>query len=160
MCAAPYGALSPDRVNVRIGCRHRDFDTRSGTLDMAIPKLRSGSCPDWLLECRRWAEAALMTVVATCSPARVPAQQMEKLAESLGITRLSRSQVSVMAAEPKPRRPAVSRAAPADADSQQPDRIKITYELKPSHPNRAHWPRRERGGNRGWSAGAVDHPLR
>ena len=126
---------------------------------MAIPKLRSGSYfPDWLLERRRWAEAALTTVVATCSPARVPGQQMEKLADSPGITRLSRSQVSVMAAEP--RRPAVSRAAPAAADSQQPDKTKITCELKPSHPNRAHWPRRERGGNRGWSAGAVDHPLR
>ena len=59
MCAARYGALPPDRVNVRIGYRHRDFDTRSGTLDMAIPKLRSGSYfPDWLLERRRWAEAA------------------------------------------------------------------------------------------------------
>jgi len=47
-------------VNVRNGYRHRDFDTRAGTLDVAIPKLRSGSCfPDWLLERRRRAEAAL-----------------------------------------------------------------------------------------------------
>jgi putative transposase len=92
VCGAPYGAPSPDRVNVRNGYRHRDFDTRAGTLDVAIPKLRSGSYfPDWLLERRRRAEAALTSVVATST------RRMEKLVESLGITRLSRSQVSEMA---------------------------------------------------------------
>jgi Transposase, Mutator family len=59
VCGAPYGMPSADRVNVRNGYRHRDFDTRTGTLDVAIPKLRSGSYfPDWLLERRRRAEAA------------------------------------------------------------------------------------------------------
>ena len=59
VCGAPYGLTGPERVNVRNGCRHRDFDTRAGTLDVAIPKLRSGSYfPDWLLERRRRAEAA------------------------------------------------------------------------------------------------------
>src|SRR5215212_8153982 len=73
VCGAEYGTSSPDRVNTRNGYRHRDFDTRAGTLDVAIPKLRSGSYfPDWLLERR-------------------------KRAEALGITRLSKSQVSVMA---------------------------------------------------------------
>ena len=67
VCGAPYGLPGPDRVNVRNGYRHRDFDTRAGTLDVAIPKLRSGSYfPDWLLERRRRAEAALTSVVATC----------------------------------------------------------------------------------------------
>ena len=42
VCGAPYGMPGPDRVNVRNGYRHRDFDTRAGTLDVAIPKLRSG----------------------------------------------------------------------------------------------------------------------
>jgi transposase-like protein len=88
----------PDRVNVRNGYRHRDFDTRAGTLDVAIPKLRSGSYfPDWLLERRRRAEAALTSVVATCYLLGVSTRRMEKLVESLGITRLSRSQVSEMA---------------------------------------------------------------
>ena len=98
VCGAPYGMPSPDRVNVRNGYRHRDFDTRAGTLDVAIPKLRSGSYfPDWLLE-RRWrAEAALTSVVATCYLLGVSTRRMEKLVESLGITRLSRSQVSEMA---------------------------------------------------------------
>ena len=42
VCGAPYGLPGPERVNVRNGYRHRDFDTRAGTLDVAIPKLRSG----------------------------------------------------------------------------------------------------------------------
>jgi putative transposase len=98
VCGAPYGMPSPERVNVRNGYRHRDFDTRAGTLDVAIPRLRSGSYfPDWLLERRRRAEAALTSVVATCYLLGVSTRRMEKLVESLGITRLSRSQVSEMA---------------------------------------------------------------
>ena len=98
ICGAPYGVPGPGRVNVRNGYRHRDFDTRAGTLDVAIPKLRAGSYfPDWLLERRRRAEAALTSVVATCYLLGVSTRRMEKLVESLGITRLSRSQVSEMA---------------------------------------------------------------
>src|SRR5689334_8857971 len=98
ICGAPYGMPSPDRVNVRNGYRQRDFDTRAGTLEVAIPKLRSGSYfPDWLLERRRRAEAALTSVVATCYLLGVSTRRMEKLVGSLGITRLSRSQVSEMA---------------------------------------------------------------
>jgi transposase-like protein len=100
ICGAPYGLPSPDRTNSRNGYRHRDFDTRAGTVDVAIPKLRSGSYfPDWLLERRRRAERALTTVVATCYLLGVSTRRMERLVESLGITRLSKSQVSVMAAE-------------------------------------------------------------
>ncbi len=100
ICGAPYGMPSPERVNVRNGYRHRDCGTRAGTLDAAIPKLRSGSYfPDWLLERRRRAEAALTSVAATCYLLGVSTRRMEKLVESLGITRLSRSQVSEMAAD-------------------------------------------------------------
>jgi putative transposase len=98
LCGAEYGIPSPERVNSRNGYRHRDFDTRAGTLDVAIPKLRSGTYfPDWLLERRKRAEAALTSVVATCYLLGVSTRRMEKLVESLGITRLSKSQVSVMA---------------------------------------------------------------
>src|SRR5947199_4763836 len=100
VCGAPYGESSPERVNVRNGYRPREFDTRAGTLELAIPKLREGSYfPDWLLERRRRAERALTTVVATCYLLGVSTRRMEKLVEALGITRLSKSQVSVMAAE-------------------------------------------------------------
>jgi transposase-like protein len=98
VCGAEYGTSSPERVNTRNGYRHRDFDTRAGTLDVAIPKLRQGSYfPDWLLERRKRAEAALTSVVATCYLLGVSTRRMDKLVESLGITRLSKSQVSVMA---------------------------------------------------------------
>ncbi|HEX3611902.1 MAG TPA: IS256 family transposase [Sporichthyaceae bacterium] len=100
LCGADYGERSPDRTNVRNGYRHRDFDTRAGTLDVAIPKLRSGSYfPDWLLERRKRAEAALATVVATSYLLGVSTRRMDKLVETLGITRLSKSQVSRMAGE-------------------------------------------------------------
>jgi transposase-like protein len=100
LCGAPYGQPSPDRVNVRNGYRHRDFDTRVGTLDVAIPKLRSGSYfPDWLLERRTRAEAALTSVVATSYLLGVSTRRMEKLVATLGITRLSKSQVSRMATD-------------------------------------------------------------
>jgi putative transposase len=99
-CGAPYGVPSPERVTSRNGYRHRDFDTRAGTIDVAIPKLRSGSYfPEWLLERRRRAEAALTSVVATCYLLGVSTRRMEKLVQSLGITSLSKSQVSAMAAD-------------------------------------------------------------
>ncbi len=98
VCGAEYGVRSDARTNSRNGYRHRDWDTRAGTIEVAIPKLRSGSYfPDWLLERRRRAEAALVSVVATSYLLGVSTRRMEKLAETLGITRLSKSQVSVMA---------------------------------------------------------------
>ena len=100
LCGAPYGARSDERVNSRNGYRSREWDTRAGTMDVAIPKLRAGSYfPDWLLERRRRAERALTTVVATCYLLGVSTRRMEKLVETLGITGLSKSQVSVMARE-------------------------------------------------------------
>jgi len=100
LCGAPYGVSSDERVNFRNGYRAREWDTRAGTMDVAIPKLRSGSYfPDWLLERRRRAERALTTVVATCYLLGVSTRRMEKLVETLGITRLSKSQVSNMAKE-------------------------------------------------------------
>ncbi|WP_425300260.1 IS256 family transposase [Nocardia farcinica] len=100
MCGADYGQRSEDRVNSRNGYRHRDFDTRVGTMDVAIPKLRSGSYfPDWLLERRKRAERALTSVVATCYLLGVSTRRMEKLVESLGVTQLSKSQVSIMATD-------------------------------------------------------------
>jgi putative transposase len=98
VCGAEYGVPSPDRVTSRNGYRHRDLDTRVGTIDVAIPKLRQGSYfPEWLLERRKRAERALTSVVATCYLLGVSTRRMDKLVQSLGITSLSRSQVSEMA---------------------------------------------------------------
>lgn len=100
LCGAGYGERSTERTNQHNGYRHRDFDTRTGTLDLAIPKLRQGSYfPDWLLERRKRAERALTTVVATCYLLGVSTRRMDKLVGTLGIASLSKSQVSVMAKE-------------------------------------------------------------
>jgi len=98
VCGAAYGERSDQRANTRNGYRRREWDTRAGSISLAIPKLRQGSYfPDWLLERRRRAEAALVTVVATSYLLGVSTRRMEKLVETLGITRLSKSQVSEMA---------------------------------------------------------------
>jgi putative transposase len=100
VCGAPYGTRSTERTNSRNGYRPRDWDTRTGTIELALPKLRTGSyIPEWLLERRRRAERAMTTVVATSYLLGVSTRRMEKLVETLGITRLSKSQVSVMAKE-------------------------------------------------------------
>src|SRR6478672_9374078 len=98
VCGAEYGTRSNERTNTRNGYRRRNWDTRAGTVELAIPKLRQGSYfPDWLLERRRRAEAALVSVVATSYLLGVSTRRMEKLVETLGISRLSKSQVSAMA---------------------------------------------------------------
>ena len=98
VCGAAYGERSGERTNTRNGYRRRGWDTRAGSIDLAIPRLRQGSYfPDWLLERRRRAEAALVTVVATSYLLGVSTRRMEKLVETLGITRLSKSRVSEMA---------------------------------------------------------------
>ena len=71
VCGADDGTVSPDRVNRRNGYRHRDFDTRAGTVDLAVPKLRQGTYfPDWLLERRKRAERALTVGGRHLLPAR------------------------------------------------------------------------------------------
>ena len=100
VCGAGYGERTRERVNSRNGYRHRDLATRVGTLDVAVPKLRQGSLyPFWLLERRKRAERALTSVVATCYLLGVSTRRMDKLVQTLGITGLSKSQVSVMAKE-------------------------------------------------------------
>ncbi|MBU2698861.1 IS256 family transposase [Pimelobacter sp. 30-1] len=97
---AEYGRPDPARTAQRNGYRRRPLDTRVGTIDVAIPKLRKGTYfPEWLLERRKRSESALITVVADCYLAGVSTRRMDKLVKTLGIDSLSKSQVSRMAAE-------------------------------------------------------------
>jgi putative transposase len=98
-CGAGYGEVTPDRVNSRNGYRRREWDTRAGTMELAIPKLRHGSYFPAFLEHRRRAERALASVVATSYLLGVSTRRVEKLAASLGVVGLSKSQVSAMAGE-------------------------------------------------------------
>jgi transposase-like protein len=100
LCNAGYGEVTPERINSRNGYRSRTLDTRVGTIDLAVPKLREGSYyPGWLLEPRRRAERALVAVVAECYVRGVSTRRVEGLVQTLGIESLSKSQVSRMAKE-------------------------------------------------------------
>ncbi|MGH9194144.1 MAG: IS256 family transposase [Acidimicrobiia bacterium] len=97
ICNAGYQERTPERVNSRNGSRKRNWDTRSGSMELAIPKLRQGSYfPSWLLEPRRRGERALVAVVAECYLAGV-STRVDALVKTLGISGISKSQVSEMA---------------------------------------------------------------
>jgi transposase-like protein len=98
LCGAGYGQRSPERTNQRNGYRSRDFDTRAGSIHLAIPKLRRGSYfPDWLLEPRRRAERALVQVVCQCYVEGVSTRRVDDIVRAMGIDGISKSQVSDMA---------------------------------------------------------------
>jgi putative transposase len=98
ICNASYGKRSAERTNSRNGYRGRRWDTRAGSIDLKVPKLRSGSYfPDWLLQPRRRAEQALVQVVADCYLAGVSTRRVDKLVKTLGIEGISKSQVSALA---------------------------------------------------------------
>ncbi len=98
ICGAAYGEQSPERTNRRNGYRSRTLDTRTGTIDLSVPKLREGSYfPDWLLQNRRRAERALVAVIAECYVRGVSARCVDGLVKTLGIDGISKSQVLRMA---------------------------------------------------------------
>jgi putative transposase len=97
LCGAEHGSRSSERVNHRNGYRGRRWDTRVGTIDLMIPKLRKGTYfPDFLLEPRRRSERALVNVIAESYINGVSTRKTEKLVEAMGIVGISKSQVSEM----------------------------------------------------------------
>ena len=100
MCEAGYNERTDERVTSRNGYRHRRWDTRMGTIDLAVPKLLEGTYrPDWLLVPGRRAELALTAVVAQCYIEGVSTRRVDDLVKAMGIDGISRSEVSMMAAE-------------------------------------------------------------
>jgi transposase-like protein len=98
LCGAQYGVSSPERVNQRNGYRSRRWDTRVGTIELAVPKLRRGSYfPEWLLRGRKRSEQALMGVVAECYLQGVSTRKVDAVVQQLGIEGISKSQVSELA---------------------------------------------------------------
>ncbi|MEO9190488.1 MAG: IS256 family transposase [Acetobacteraceae bacterium] len=97
-CGAGYGERTPERTNSRNGYRERSWDTRAGSIELAVPKLRTGTYfPDWLLERRRRAEQAMIQVIAECYVRGVSTRRVDGLVKTLGIDGISKSQVSEMA---------------------------------------------------------------
>ena len=98
-CQAGYGERTDERVNSRNGYRDRRWDTRVGTVELQVPKLRQGSYfPEWLLTPRRRAEQAMMTVVAQAYVEGVSTRRVDDLVRAMGIEGISPSEVSRMAA--------------------------------------------------------------
>lgn len=94
--AAPlYEERSAERVNRRNGYRERDWDSRVGSIELAIPKLRAGSYfPEWLLQTRRHAEQVFVSVIADACLVGVSTRRVEKLCASSASSGCRKSQVS------------------------------------------------------------------
>ena len=91
---AEYGERSPERVTQRNGYRSRAWDTRVGTMDLHIPKLREGSYFPSLLEPRRRSERALLAVIQQAYVEGVSTRRVDDLVKALGCGGISKSQVS------------------------------------------------------------------
>jgi transposase-like protein len=97
LCGADYGERSGSRENSRNGYRPRPFETRLGTMDLMIPKLREKSyLPSFLTARRRW-EQAFVSVVAEAYVCGVSTRKVEELVEAMGAKGMSKSEVSRMA---------------------------------------------------------------
>lgn len=91
---AQHGARNPDRITHRNGYRSRDWDTRAGTMELRIPKVRDGSYFPSLLEPRRRSEKALLAVIQQAYVEGVSTRRVDDLVKSLGCDGISQSQVS------------------------------------------------------------------
>ena len=89
-----HGERSPERLTQRNGYRSRPRDTRVGTLDLRIPRVRQGSYYPSLLEPRRRSERALLSVVQQAYVEGISTRQVDDLVKSLGCDGISKSQVS------------------------------------------------------------------
>ncbi len=98
-CGAAYGERTPERENSRNGYRLRPWDTRVGSIELAVPKLRRGVySPEFLLQPRRRAEQALVAVICAAYVEGVSTRRVDDLVKAMGIDGISKSEVSRMAA--------------------------------------------------------------
>lgn len=98
-CGAGYDEKSPERLNSRNGYRERQWDTRAGSVALKIPKLRQGSYFPEFLEPRRTAEKALTAVIQEAYVQGISTRSVDDLVKALGMSGVSKSQVSRLCAE-------------------------------------------------------------
>jgi putative transposase len=99
LCGAGHGERSADRRNQRNGYRERDWQTRAGTIELRIPKLRKGTYFPAFLEPRRLAEKALTAVVQEAYIQGISTRSVDDLVKAMGMEGISKSQVSRLCGE-------------------------------------------------------------
>ena len=98
-CGAAYGERGVPRENSRNGYRDRLWETRAGSIDLKIPKLRRGSYFAGFLEPRRTAEKALAAVIQEAYVQGVSTRSVDELVKAMGMSGISKSQVSRLCGE-------------------------------------------------------------
>jgi len=99
LTGAGYGEKSTERLAQRNGYRERDWETRAGTVELKIPKLRKGSYFPGFLEPRRLAEKALTAVVQEAYIQGISTRSVDDLVKAMGMSGISKSQVSRLCQE-------------------------------------------------------------
>ena len=99
LTGADYGEKNPERLAQRNGYRDRVWETRAGTVELRIPKLRKGSYFPGFLEPRRMAEKALTAVIQEAYVQGVSTRSVDDLVKALGMSGASKSQVSRLCEE-------------------------------------------------------------